>query len=409
MIEQQLALQTECGSIALPAAVSCPGCGCWDYTDFFEARDLPVHVGNFYDTAQEAIATPTGDVTLSFCHGCGLVFNRRFDGNKISYEPGYEVALHHSETFRKFMDGVATRLIERFNIRNKNVLEIGCGCGYFLRMLCERGDNHAVGIDPTIAREGVERVGGGSVRFIRDFFSDRYADIPADFICCLSVFEHIPDPLHFLTMLRRMIGDRRPGIYFEIFNAFDAFRREETWSIHYEQSNYFSKESLAGVFQRSEFEVIEAATCYEGDQYLFVDSVPANLDGDKLAAKESGRLDLPEAISNFAERHEEKLNTWKDHVARWKSRGERVVLWGTGGKGITFVNSLDTAEAIPFVVEINPDKQGKYVPGTGQRIVPPEFMADYRPDKVIITNALYEKEMKQQAQDLGVTCEFLVA
>jgi hypothetical protein len=84
-------------------------------------------------------------------------------------------------------------------------------------------------------------------------------------------------------------------------------------------------------------------------------------------------------------------------------------LWGTGGKGITFVNSLETAEAIPFVVEINPDKQGKYIPGTGQRIVPPEFMAEYRPDKVIITNALYEKEMKQQARDLGVDCEFHVA
>ncbi len=93
----------------------------------------------------------------------------------------------------------------------------------------------------------------------------------------------------------------------------------------------------------------------------------------------------------------------------WNGRGERVVVWGTGGKGITFVNSLDTAEAIPFVVEINPDKQGKYVPGSGQGIVPPEFMADYQPDKVIITNALYEKEMKQQAKDLGVTCDFIVA
>ncbi len=409
MIEQQLALQSECGPLAFPTATSCPGCGYVDYTDFFEARDLPVHVGNFYDSAEEAVAAPRGDVTLTFCHGCGLVFNRRFDRNKISYEPGYEVALHHSETFRKFMDGVATSLIERFELRNKNVLEIGCGCGYFLRMLCERGGNRAVGIDPTVAWEGFERVGDGSVRFIRDFFSDRHADISADFVCCLSVFEHIPDPLQFLTMLRRMIGDGRPGVYFEIFNAFDAFRREETWSIHYEQSNYFSKQSLAAVFQRSGFDVIEAATCYEGDQYLFVDAVPADVDGHDFASKEPEHLDLPEAISNFAERHDEKLSIWRDRLVRWKSRGERVVLWGTGGKGITFVNSLDTAEVIPFVVEINPDKQGKYVPGTGQRIVPPGFMADYRPDEVIITNALYEKEMKQQAKELGVTCQFLVA
>jgi len=409
MIEQHVGFQAGHSTAAVHSSVCCPGCGSVDQTDFFEARKLPVHVGIFYDTAEEAVTTPTGDVALSFCHGCGLVFNRRFDRAKISYEPGYEVALHHSETFRNFMDGVVSRLTERFDIRNKNVLEIGCGCGYFLRMLCEQGGNHGVGIDPTVAREGAERIGGGRVRFIRDFFGDRYADIPADFVCCLSVFEHIPDPLQFLMMLRRMIGDRRPGIYFEIFNAFDAFRREETWSIHYEQSNYFSKESFAGVFQRCGFDVIEAGTCYEGDQYLFVDAAPAGFDGEDSDLKESGRLELPEAISNFARRHEEKLNTWQDRLARWKARGERVVLWGTGGKGITFVNSLDTAEVIPFVVEINPAKQGKYVPGTGQRIVAPEFMTEYRPNKVVITNALYETEMKQQARELGVECKFHVA
>ena len=84
-------------------------------------------------------------------------------------------------------------------------------------------------------------------------------------------------------------------------------------------------------------------------------------------------------------------------------------MWGTGGKGITFLNSLDTSDVVAYVVEINPDKQGKYTPGTGHPIVSPEHLASEPPDTIIITNALYEREMRQQAHDIGVDCEFLIA
>jgi SAM-dependent methyltransferase len=391
--------------IATTTELACPGCGCSECTDFFEAQSVPVNVGVFYDEAEAATGAPTGDVVLSFCHRCGLVFNRLFDSNKVSYEPGYEVALHHSATFRKFMEGATERLVERFDLHHKDILEIACGCGYFLRLLCEAGPNNGVGIDPTVSREETEQVGSGSVRFIRDFFGDRYADLPADFICCLSAFEHIPTPLEFLRSLRRMVGDRRPGIYFEIFNAFDAFRREETWSIHYEQCNYFSKASFANIFRRAGFDVIEAGTCYEGDQYLFVDAVP----GDGVAEPAGEYLSLPEELARFAASHQQKLAMWDERFEALRRRGRRGVVWGTGGKGITFLNSLDTNDAISYVVEINPDKQGKYTPGTGHRIVSPEHLASDPPDTVIITNALYEREMRQQAHDIGVDCEFLIA
>jgi SAM-dependent methyltransferase len=303
------------------------------------------------------------------------------------------------------MEGASRRLIERFDLHCKNLLEIACGGGYFLRMLCETGPNNGVGIDPTVAREDVETFGQGSVRFIRDFFSDRYAHIPADFICCLSAFEHIPAPREFLELLRRVVGNRRPGIYFEIFNAFDAFRREETWSIHYEQCNYFSKASFADIFRRTGFDIIEAGTCYEGDQYLFIDASP----GDRVDDVSNEYVGLPEELARFAESHQRKLTAWTERFEAYRKSGRRAVVWGTGGKGITFLNSLDTSDVVSYVVEINPDKQGKYTPGTGHYIVPPEHLAIDPPDTIIITNALYEREMRQQAHDIGVDCDFLVA
>ena len=100
---------------------------------------------------------------------------------------------------------------------------------------------------------------------------------------------------------------------------------------------------------------------------------------------------------------------WTERFEAYQKSGRRAVVWGTGGKGITFLNSLETHDVISYVVEINPDKQGKYTPGTGHLIASPEHLASDPPDTVIITNALYEREMRQQARDIGVECEFLIA
>ncbi|MFT7640744.1 MAG: SAM-dependent methyltransferase [Pirellulaceae bacterium] len=385
----------------------CPSCAEVDYTDFFSFDNLPIHVGVFFGTSDTAKNAPTGDVTLSFCHRCGLVFNRKFDPELIAYEPGYEVALHHSAVFRSFMESVAQRLVEQYDVRGKRVFELGCGSGYFLKLLCELGANNGVGIDPTVSKESDEVVGEGRVKLIRDYFSDRYSYLDPEFVCCLSVFEHIPNPRELLQDLSRMLSNRDVPVYFEVFNAFRAFQEKETWSIHYEQCNYFSKDSLNNLFQRCGFDVKEASTCYEGGQYLYCNAVPRS---ESLpVAPLTPRMELPAALMNFGKTHQRILSEWSQRFAEMKARGERVVVWGTGGKGISFLNALKDNTVVENVVEINPDKQGKYVPGSGQLIVPPDFLASYQPHTVIITNPLYENEMKQQAQEMGVYCDFLIA
>ena len=87
--------------------------------------------------------------------------------------------------------------------------------------------------------------------------------------------------------------------------------------------------------------------------------------------------------------------------------GQRVVVWGGGAKGVTFLNTLKTQDQIEYVVDINPRKQGRYVPGTGQQIVPPEFLRDYQPDVVIVMNPIYKSEIEQIIKGLGLTAKFL--
>ncbi|MEO2013377.1 MAG: class I SAM-dependent methyltransferase [Fuerstiella sp.] len=383
----------------------CPVCKSGGCIDAFEATGIPIHVGICGNTPEEARSLPTGDVVLSFCRECGFLHNRVFDPGKLYYRPDYEVALHHSPTFVKFMNGVTTRLMKRFELQNKRILEIGCGGAYFLRMLAELGDNNCVGYDPTVATEGLEKIGSGSVELVRDYFGPKYS-IDADFICCLSVFENIPQPVSFLKNLREQIGDLSPGIYFEVFNAFQAISSQETWSINYEQVNWFSRQSLSNAFEQAGFVVSESGECYEGGQYAFVDAVPGEPRPQNTG---HSTMEIPHEVVEFASHHQQQMELWTQRLQEYQASGRRVVVWGAGGKGISFLNQLPTSDAIPYVVDINPDKRGTFIPGSAQEIVSPKFLAEFKPETIILMNALYQDEIRQQVEDLGLDCDFLIA
>ena len=91
---------------------TCPACGDGGLSPIFNAR-VPVDVGKLFDSPVEARNAPVGEIDLVFCHGCAFVHNRRFDPDKLSFEPGYDGSLIHSPLFRSFINDVATRLIDR--------------------------------------------------------------------------------------------------------------------------------------------------------------------------------------------------------------------------------------------------------------------------------------------------------
>ena len=81
---------------------------------------------------------------------------------------------------------------------------------------------------------------------------------------------------------------------------------------------------------------------------------------------------------------------------------------GAGEHGINFLNILNIRELMPFIVDINPNRIGKFLPGTGQKVVAPEFLIEYKPDMIMITNPTYKTEIQEHVKMLGVQCEFLV-
>ena len=388
----------------------CTGCGFGNPYEFFRTTGSPVNCGSIPKTHAEALAAKTGEIRLEYCRRCGLVFNSVYDVDAIDFQPGYEVSLAHSKTFSDFQSGVVEHLISTFGLNRKKILEIGCGDGSFLKMICQRGENHGIGIDPTVPITGAVKLDSGSVHFIRDFFGEKHVRQIDDFVCSLSVFEDIPTPGAFLSMLRRMIGERRPSIYFEVFNGFRSIDCGEIWSIHYEQCNYFSLPTLENLFRNAGLKVLDSGYCYQQDQYLFVEAIP-DLDFDstrnqRFQSSIEENDSVPSVISEFSKQFDQRISYWEKQLSQRKRDDQRVVLWGSGGKGISFLNSISTSDAIESVVDINPNRQGSFIPGTGQCIIAPDQLVKRPPDLIILTNPIYKKEIQSQVSELGIQAAF---
>lgn len=386
---------------------SCPGCGGAQTTAFFEATGVPVDVGVQWEDRAAARACPRGDIRLALCRRCGLVFNDRFDPRRLSSERNYENSLDCSLTFQAYARTLAEQLIERYAVRHKTVVEIGCGRGAFLRLLCTLGDNRGIGFDPGYVPSDDPAVQADSeITIIPEVYSARHADRRADLLCCRHLLDHIPDPRSFVCELRGVLADDASVAYFEVPECREIFVEPYPWLIIYEHCLYFTRASLSGFFGACGYSVARTGTAY-GDTFAFVEAhrngpppAPTRQDAAELAA-------LVSAIEAFPGRHARIVERWRQRLRTLADRGARVVLWGAGARSIGFTSAVGAADWIPYVVDLNPRKWGRFLSGTGQEIVPPEALREYAPAAVIIMNSIYRDEIANRIQELGMSPELL--
>jgi hypothetical protein len=148
----------------------CHACGGGDLRGFYETRSIPVHSTILLGTAEEARRYPKGDLSLAFCRGCGFIQNRLFDPTVHEYGTQCEESQHFSETFNRFLRGLTADLVGRYGLREKTILEVGCGKGDFLELICEIGENRGIGIDPGLIPARRTGEVAKRMRFIQDFY-----------------------------------------------------------------------------------------------------------------------------------------------------------------------------------------------------------------------------------------------
>ncbi|MEQ8536342.1 MAG: class I SAM-dependent methyltransferase [Coleofasciculus sp. D1-CHI-01] len=386
---------------------TCPICASPHQILFFEMLAVPVYCNLLWSDKQAAQNCAKADIKLTFCPSCGFIYNVAFDPTKLGYSQDYENSLHYSRRFQNYAESLAQQLVERHNLYNKDIIEIGCGKGDFLIELCQRGNNRGVGFDPSYVPLSEHNSLNNQVQFVQDLYSDKYNTYQADFICCRHTLEHISNPADLLQPLRQAIGDRlNTVVFFEVPNALETFQHLAVWDIIYEHCCYFVPTSLAQAFAKYGLKVDDIRETFAG-QFLCLEALPINDTSPDTAPNPDDVEALRADIAAFTEKFQTKVETWQQTLAKISQAGQTAVVWGAGSKGVTFLNLLKLRDEIEYIVDINPRKQGMYVAGTGQKIVPPEFLRDYQPDVVIVMNPIYEGEIRKMVADWGLTPELM--
>ena len=386
----------------------CPSCGGRVASRFFTLTDQPVHVGVTYATAMEARQAPLAEIDLWYCHGCGLAYNAAFDPAKLNYAPGYDASLTASAQFIRFLDSIIDRLIDRYKLSGKTVLEVGCGIGHFLRRVCERAGCNGIGIDPALPAEGREQVGDHVITWIQSAFGPEHAELPCDLLCGLDMFEHLPEPHVFLRSIREVLPPAGgTPVYFESPNRDLVFDTDAGWGVYYEQCVHYDLPSIRRLFERSGFEVTYASPCELNAQCLSVEAVarPAGKpwQDDEFNLSKT----LPANLAEYEHIQDQRVEDWRQRLAVWAEAGHQVAMWGSGGKGINFLNTGPGAETIRRVVDINPARQGRFLPRAAQLIVPPTALVADPPEVMLVSNRLWHDEIANTIAELGVESELI--
>jgi SAM-dependent methyltransferase len=381
---------------------ACPACGSRALPEIYRLDAIPVQSCVLLETEDQARNFERAPLVLAFCDGCGLVFNTEFVLDHVDYASTTEESQHFSGTFNSFAKGLVAEIKGLTDLRGKRVLEVGCGKGDFLQELVRQTGARGLGVDPGFIPERLPGVDGQQIDFIRAYFRPDQIAAQPDYVVCRHTLEHIPEVGAFMADIAKATG-RDAGVFFETPDVARVLDEGAFWDIYYEHCSYFTLGSHARAFRAAGLGVTKMYLAYDG-QYIIM----YGQTGDTpVLPAEDDMSHLRELAAAFPAKVRAIRDRWYDFVAERHRNGKRVAIWGGGSKGVSFLTTDGLGPMVAQVVDINPFKQGKYLPGAGHKVLAPEALLDAPPDTVIVMNPVYLPEIGAQLSDMGLTPELV--
>ncbi len=391
----------------------CPACESDRINELYTLRGVPVHSCILFASQQAARDYTTGDIELAFCHDCGFVFNRTYDPALQEYSENFEESQHFSHTFNRFARTLAETIAREHDLAGRTVLEIGCGKAEFLALLCRIADCRGVGIDPGARPERLPEDVRSRIELIRDFYGPQHARIRSDLVLCRHTLEHIGPVGRFLRSIRESVNTRpHTPVIFETPDALRVLREGAFWDIYYEHCSYFTAGAHARAFRSAGFDITALELQYDG-QYIV--QTAHSLDHEhrrddamlSLLPLEQDLEQVRHAARALPERIAAARQHWRDTLSRARDQRRRIALWGGGSKAVAFTTTLALQDAVEYVIDINPFKQGRFLPGSGIPVLPPDHLVQNPPDLVIAMNPIYRPEIERDLRNRDISCELV--
>jgi hypothetical protein len=188
-------------------------------------------------------------------------------------------------------------------------------------------------------------------------------------------------------------------VLFDLPDVVRVLREAAFWDIYYEHCSYFSPGSLARLFRRSGFDVLELELDYD-DQYIVLEARPGT--GARRHPLEEPVDSLERLVGGFGRTLARTRGRWVSELRSTRADGGTAVVWGAGSKAVAFLTSLGADVDVAAAVDINPHKQRMYIAGTGHEVLAPESLRELRPDLVVAMNSIYVDEIRDQLHALGL-------
>lgn len=383
----------------------CPICDNEASASLDRPLQMPILMNRIYRTAEAGRAAARGPLEFMACPRCGFVWNRAFDADLIVYDEEYENDQAYSPAFRAHMTDRARDVVQSVSPDERiSYLEVGCGQGRFVaEVAAVAGDRllSAEGFDP--AWRGRDGDGPGGTQIHRVYFSRETASrlrFAPNVVATRHTIEHVKDPLEFLVAIRSALGPKSNARLWVETPCIDwILRKRAMQDFFYEHCSLFSARSLAYAMVRAGFAEPRVRHVF-GGQYLWADAV---------AGRESGSFPLGEntAVVALDKVRDGFIAYWQERVKAAAERGP-VALWGAGAKGVSFAILSDPDSGlIDHVVDVNPQKQGYFLPGSGLPVVSPEESAKRNPATIFVMNENYVKEISAKAREVGLNARLV--
>lgn len=322
-----------------------------------------------------ALAAPAASLELAQDE-TGLVFNRRFDPVLVTYDDSYQNDQGYSLQFQEHLDDVFVLCCRHLAGKEGLVVDVGCGKGGFVELLRGKGVN-AVGYDNAYQ---------GSSPYIRKSFFSIDSHEKGDLLTLRHVLEHIPSPWQFLDGIAAANG-YQGLLYIEVPDLEWILEHRAYFDLFHEHVNYFRSDDFSRRFG-------EGVICQSksfGGQYL---SVVINLE----CVCTCGQFSLPRESDAALQAAFRKLSEYEDQAYASLADGPEIVIWGAAAKGVVFAAKAPPAikNKIAYAIDINPRKQGHFMPISGVEVVDPEAgVSRLDPSSlIVIMNPNYEQEIR---------------
>ena len=347
------------------------------------------------------------------CSNCFLVQLDEFESPKNIFTE-YAYMSSYSESMLKHVQNFVEKSIERFHIDKSNqVIEIASNDGYLLQFYKNEGIP-CLGVEPAINVAKIAEKKG--IKSITKFFSLQTAKEliadgkDADLLIAFNVLPHIPNLNDFIEGFKTIL--KKDGIGVIQFSAYllPFLQNIEFDTIYHEHFSFFSVYTLEKIFASRGLTIfdIEEQSIHGGSMRLYLkhtenDSIKISSNVANQIKKEIDYgINELSTYMKFQERVVElKSRIWKFFLDV-KSENKTIVGYGAPAKGNTLLNYCGIDKnLLHYTVDINPYKQGRFLPGTEIPIYNPEKIFETRPDYVIILAWNLKSEIMQQMKDIS--------